>query len=148
MKTLINSIVIALFIILASCGEDGPGLTPEEVEQERITNLLVTTSGNPWQSSAVSVDGVDVSTEFNNLTVSFTETSFTTQNGGDLWPAGGTWNFQSGSTAEIVRNDGLVMTISQINESSLVFTFTWDDTIFRSGKLGALQGNYIFNFSR
>ena len=69
MKTLINSIFIALFLSFASCEEDGPGLTPEEIEQERVTSLLVTTSANPWQSSTVTVNGVDVSSEFINLVI-------------------------------------------------------------------------------
>ena len=57
--------------------------------------------------------------------------------GTEVWPNSGSWTFQSGDKNKLLRNDGVVMSIS-VTESTLRTSFTV------SG--GIKDGNWVFDF--
>jgi hypothetical protein len=135
--------LLALTISMMSCSKSTP-LSP----QDQTKNLLIGSPGSSstpatWTLQSESVDGVDQSTMFKGFTITFTQTGFTTTNGGGIWPASGTWSFQGTSTTTITRNDGTNVQI-QVSSSSLVMTITWTITTFGPGRTESTKGVNIF----
>ena len=94
--------------------------------------------------TAVTIAGVS-SNLYAGLTLSFTSTSYTTTNGGKIWPASGTWSFVGEPGNKIKRDDGLEITIESINTSQLVLTFTWATTT-SGGRVASLKGLHRMTF--
>lgn len=144
MKNLIQSkiIIVVVTLGLLSCG----GKESAEPEVDRITRLLST--GGAWSLQAATVDGSDQLSLYAGLTISFTEQTYTTTNGGTQWPVSGTWSFTDATAKVIERNDGLLITFVSVSQEEAVITFTWDKDTFEEGRTGSLGGNHRFTFTR
>jgi hypothetical protein len=141
--------VVSACAIFSSCSKsNGPApLSP----QAQTTRLLIggpslSSASVPWKMQSSSVDGIDQTALYNGFTVTFTSSGFTTTNGGVIWPASGTWNFQGTSTATVVRNDGVNVQI-QVSSVSLVMTVVWTKTTLASGRTVSTSGNNVFMMS-
>jgi hypothetical protein len=135
-------------IMIGACKNDPDPVKPEEdTPQQKVTKLL---TAQTWKVQGVTVDGLDASELFPNLTITFTSTGFTTTNGGPVWPASGTWSFASGDTdgKKIARADGKEVTIITIDENTLKCTLHWDETVFEGGRNRALEGEHSFTFTK
>jgi hypothetical protein len=132
-------------ILFANCG---PEPTAPLTKQEEVTQLLTGsgTSSKTWHLQSVSIDGVDKSSLFTGMTLSFTSSSFTVSNGGPVWPATGTWTFTSDAATTIRRNDGLEMTVDATS-SSLKLTLTWSKNTFGPGRQLSVSGQHVFTFN-
>ncbi|HZX75499.1 MAG TPA: hypothetical protein VFE57_13825 [Cyclobacteriaceae bacterium] len=129
------------FLILFSCGKNDP--KPSEVE--RVTELL---QGNAWTIKNVKVDDV-VLDMYANLKVTFTrEGTYTSVNGGVIWPASGTWKFKDENATAMIRQDDLEIGIQSIDASSLTVTFTWKDDVYVEGRTSAVSGKHVMTLSR
>ena len=95
----------------------------------------------------VKIDDV-VSDLYAGLTLSFGSDTYTTTNGGKVWPASGTWEFVGDKGDKILRDDGLQITIESANASQLVMSFTWSSTTFDGGRAGSLTGLHRMTFKR
>lgn len=133
--------VLALSLFLYSCKKDDP--SPSVTVTEATTKLLTSTS---WKVQSVTVDGVDQTSLFSGLVLSFTTSSFTTTSGNPVWPASGTWSFISEEAKKIQRNDGLEVTLNEISENKLVLSLVWSKTIFGPGRNSSMKGTHTFNF--
>jgi hypothetical protein len=133
-------------IFLLSCSKAS---TPQPASQQDMTKTLLTsaTAAAPWKIQSSSVDGVDQSALYNGFTIAFTSSSFTTANGGGIWPASGTWNFQGTDATTITRNDGVPVQI-QITSSSLVMTINWTKTTLGSGRTESTSGKNVFTMAK
>lgn len=117
----------------------------EEVSLNDKTKKLLT-SGS-WQLQSVKVDGLP-SNLYAGLKISFKDGTFTSQNGGSVWPASGSWEFKGSSGTEISRNDGLEISIDQIDEQSVTLSFIWNNTTYNKGnRVAALQGDHVMIFT-
>ncbi len=133
------SVLVAFSILfLAACKSDDP--QPEPV---RILELL---TANTWTVEAVTVDEMDQTNLFTGLTLSFTNTTYSTTNGGAVWPASGTWEFADASAKTIVRDDGLQITISEVTSTSLRLALTWSTSTLGSGRTASVPGDHEFSF--
>lgn len=149
MKTKYSSIVALSFSIMAllvagflsSCGGDEPGIS----KQDDVRGKLISST---WKISSVTVDGTDKSSVYPNLSVTFTSTGFTTLNGGVVWPSTGTWTFTSDDATAIARNDGLVITIQEISNTSLKLGLTWNKNTIGPGRLESVSGQHVFSFGK
>ncbi len=149
MKTKYYSVIPFVFVMIAfvvistlsGCVTDEPTISKEE----EVTAKLISSS---WNVSSVLVDGVDKSSIYPNLKLSFTSTGFTSLNGGVVWPASGTWIFSSPEATAILRNDGMVVTIQDVTESSLKLALTWGKTTIGPGRVGSLSGQHVFSFGK
>jgi len=145
-----NVLIIFLFTILTCLGckdDDTPVVDPIQERIELLAKTWVPNTG-----SAVTVDGIDVSSEFNGFTLTFTESfGYLTTNVGpnftDVWPASGTWSFainsDGSSNINMIERDGISITINSINASSLRISFVFL-TARASGNAG-IEGSYVFD---
>jgi hypothetical protein len=129
---------IATLLALAGCGKDEKG-----PETDRVRKLL--TASN-WKVQSVSIDGTDRTSSFTGLTVKFTDTQFTTTQGGLEWPASGIWTFVDDGGKVIVRGDGIEITIQEISDIKLVMNFNWSETTLGPGRLSSTSGGHVFTF--
>ena len=64
-------------------------------------------------------------------------TSHTEDSGTEVWPNSGSWTFQNSDKSKVIRNDGVVISLS-VTETTLRTSFTV------SG--GIKDGNWVFDF--
>lgn len=141
-KLSLLSILVLSILLIVSCG----GKETPEPEVDRIKRLLNT--GGAWTLQTATVDGVDKLSLYAGLSILFGEETFTTTNGGEQWPASGTWSFTDATAKVIERNDGLLITLTEVAEKRVVIAFTWSDTTFEEGRSQSLSGNHIFTLTR
>ena len=112
-KTLfqLNILVIAI-CVLTGCKDKDKDDDTGIKETDRVSALL--TSSGPWTVQSVTVDGSDQTALYKDVQLTFTSTSFTTTNGGVIWPASGTWKFTDDTAHSIERDDKLVITLDEV----------------------------------
>ena len=139
-----RSILILLFsILIISCGDDDDGGGPPPIDplDEQGNKLSVT-----WKvkdANSVTKDGAIVAL-FTNMTLTISggsknggNYSTTNSDSDEIWASSGSWEFQSGDLNKLLRNDGVVMSIS-LTETTLRTSFQ------TSG--GLKDGNWVFDF--
>ncbi|MCU0344547.1 MAG: hypothetical protein MUF28_12095 [Ignavibacterium sp.] len=134
-------IIILVFVLLRICGcGKEENFTPNEKTEELLVAQI-------WELAEVNIDGV-MSDLYSGLTLSFGSKTYTTTNGGKIWPASGDWEFIGEKGDKILRDDGLEIDIISINASQLVLSFTWNSTIYDGGRTGSLKGLHQMTFKR
>jgi hypothetical protein len=143
MKTiLISTLLILGLLSIQSC--DGR-LDEKEISPKDKTSALLLNA--PWQIKTVVADGADQTSLFNTMTLSFSSASYTTTNGGALWPSNGEWAFADESAATILRSDGVVITIDEISANSLTLSL-FSAKASLGGRGYSISGNYVFTFQK
>lgn len=137
-KRIVGSLVILSLLFLTHCKEDDP-----QTETERINNLL---QANTWLIQSVTVDDNEQTDLFTGLKLSFTSTTYTTTNGGVVWPGNGTWQFTDDTGKVIMRDDGLQIMIDEITESTLTLSLSWSPGTLGPGRATSLAGEHEFRF--
>jgi hypothetical protein len=135
--------ILYLTLVLLSCGPDDPQPTQTDIElaKEALTS-------GPWKVKTVTVDGVDKTSLYGNLALSFTATSYSATGGGALWPASGTWSFADESGKTITRSDGLSITIEQATKEKLALKLSWAKTTLGAGRVESVSGSHTFSFEK
>jgi hypothetical protein len=131
--------ILTLILVNFSSCEDEP------TAQEKTTDLLTTST---WKMQSVTVDGTDQTNVYKGLGLTFTPTSFTSTNGGVVWPASSGWTFTDGGATAIKRDDGLEITLQEITESSLKMALIWSKTTVGPGRINSVSGQHIFSFGK
>lgn len=126
-------------IYFSSCGSGDATLTPNQQTEKLLSEQV-------WEMNSVTIDDVS-SNLYMGLTVSFTSSSYTSTNGGKLWPASGTWTFIGDAGNKIKRDDGLEITVDTINASQMILSFNWATTT-SSGRITSLKGLHRMTFKR
>jgi len=135
------SILFLLFIsMLSACNND-----PEIEETERVKSILI---NGTWNVQSVLVSGTDQTSVYDGLQINFTNTEYTAQKGGSVWPASGSWQFKDETAKAIVRNDDLVIAIDQVEQKKLILSLTWNKTTLGSGRTGSVSGAHTFTLVR
>jgi hypothetical protein len=137
-QPIISIVIVFQILFMSACGSDGP--SAQEIAKKAITS-------SPWKVQSVTVDGTDQTAVYSGLTITFTETGFTATNGGPVWPATGTWNFSDGAGKEIVRGDGLSVTVTEATQTRLVLKLTWSKTTLGPGRESSVSGENTFTFA-
>lgn len=137
-RLLVIAVMAMIMAVLSACDKH-----EREPEAIRVTKLLTSVT---WEIQRVTADGVDVTGSYANLTVQFTDASFTSTNGEPVWPASGTWTFADNTAKVIVRDEDVAMTIETITNTELVLTLPWDHSTFGPGRARSVEGNYRFEF--
>jgi hypothetical protein len=152
MKTIINKLKAFAFFItfvtfvfsFGSCLDDTKSTV--EVVKEEVVKAKLTAS--PWKIGQVTVGGVDQSSLYPNLVITFTEKGFTTVNGGVIWPATGTWVFTSSNATSIETSNGLMIDIAEITDTTLKLVLQWDKTTIGTGRSKSISGLHVFSFGK
>jgi len=144
MKKLICLVIISISIgiFLDGCKDDDP------TARETTTDALIN-DNKAWtiDGGTITLDGSDVSDSFTGFQITFTGTTYTSSNGGDIWPDGVnvTWIFDGTDQADastIIRADQVEVQIQVTKGSQLIMTFTVTDT---GARRSGLSGNYTFD---
>lgn len=138
----INTALVLLMVsvlLIQACKNEDP-----QTEADKIRSLLM--SGE-WNLETALVDEVDKTTLYQGLILSFTPTSFTSVNGGVVWPSNGSWEFIDASGEIFVRGDGLEITILTIDDSTLEISFTLSEGSLNEGRQSSVAGNHVYTFS-
>lgn len=147
MKTF-NSIltVVALGAIMtfASCDILQPP-PPEPTGAEKNEAML---KGSAWNMLSVTVNGVDKTSLYAGLKITFTSSTYTSVTGGAVWPASGTWDFTNEDGVTIERNDGAMISVVEITETNLVLSMLWTKTTLGGGREKSVEGQHVFTFGR
>lgn len=142
MKKIIQYISFAFaiggMVVLSSCGGDGPSASAV------MTKKLI---AHPWNLSSATVDGVDKTSTYTGLSITFSKTNYTATNGAPIWPTSGTWEFTDKKASGFIRNDDLVVEILEATSTSLKLSFSWDATTFEPGRTKSVGGNHVFTFT-
>ena len=132
--------VILLCAFFGSCGgNDGP--SPEEARLQELTAT--------WQLGSVVNDNQDVTNQFTGFSLTVTANkTFSTLQGGNPWPAQGTFDFVNGNVSRLLRDDGVTIEVTNITEERLVLSF--DMNTVRGGAHGSegITGNFIFDLTK
>ncbi|PDH40789.1 MAG: hypothetical protein CND83_04550 [Rhodothermaeota bacterium MED-G19] len=139
-------LAILFSLVIISCGDDD-GSTPTPTPTDPLDTQANLLNGN-WKvkdANSVTKDGsiVDV---FTTMTLNLSggtksggnyTTSHTEDSGTEVWPNSGSWTFQNSDKSKVIRNDGVVISLS-VTETTLRTSFTV------SG--GIKDGNWVFDF--
>ena len=137
---LLSLLMIAGVMLISSC-EKKTEISVADAVKAKLT-------ASTWKLKSVDVSGKDQTSVYKGLTLTFTTTSFTTTNGGTVWPVTGTWEFKTPDATAIVRDDKLEVTIQEVTETSLKLALTWSKNTFTSGRVEAVSGAHVFTFSK
>jgi hypothetical protein len=140
-KIFILFIAIVSFVSFTSCSEDAD----PDAKQKKVLSLL--TSGT-WQSQSIKVDGVDKTSLYETVQLSFTNSTFTAVNGEPVWPANGAWLFTDKSAKAFERSDEIEVSITEVTDQKLVLTFFWDNGSLGTGRVSSIEGTHVFTFIR
>ncbi|MEQ9302144.1 MAG: hypothetical protein RIF33_26425 [Cyclobacteriaceae bacterium] len=151
---LMSIMAVLSLMVFASCSSDDGGdpdpdpgteLTPA---QEQAAKLVA--DGATWTltgADPVTVDGSIPDPEWTNFTLVFSGDEngggFTTSNSASpiVWPSSGTWAFVDGSITQLVRNDGVTMTVN-VTDTDITLSFEVEDP--GSGRTLGFGGSWIF----
>jgi len=126
--------------ILHGCAEDKPLLATES-----ITNKLI---AHTWKINRVSIAEVDQTALFQGMTLVFTASSFTSVNGGVVWPGSGTWKYTDETGKAIKRGDDVVVNLVEVSDAKLQVTLTWSKNTFAPGRISSIRGLHVFEFTK
>jgi len=138
LKIVISLSLLCLLLHTTACKKKDP--SPQDVVK---TNLV----GPIWKIKTVTVDGVDYTSSYLGMTIVFTETSYTTTNGGVVWPSPGMWQFNSNDGSKMIRNDGKEVSIS-VTASQLDLSLFWPTTTYTGGRSSSVKGSHKFTFTK
>ena len=129
-------------LFLSNCkGHNERVKTPAEIAREKLV------AGSPWTLQTAKVDGVDKTSLYQGLTITFMSNSYTSTHGGVIWPASGTWDFTDESGTTMVRiSDGLEISIETLTETQLVISFAWSQGTVGSGRSQSVSGQHTLTF--
>jgi hypothetical protein len=128
-------------LLLTSCKHDDPG--KDQTGAEKNTALLDGNGSRSWVVQSVTVDGVDKTSTFSGLTITFTSTGYTATHGGSIWPASGTWSFTNDDGTTFTRDDGTSVDVS-VTPTQLQLTLNWTKALLGPGRISGVAGKYVF----
>lgn len=135
------ALIALLAIVSLSCNPDDGPATP------RATEIAFEKLAGQWtlgQFGSIKVDGSDVSANYPDFALSFTDGGYTTTNAGELFSASGTWEWADESGRVVTLDDGKSININQLTPSKFVFSFTKSDGPVRAG----VAGNYVITVEK
>ncbi len=137
---IISILLLSSFITLIGCKDDSdPAPTELDLQLTALQN-----GGSNWVlgSDGVLKDGFDVTSQFTEFKLTIGAFTFTTENSlSGAWPASGTWEFVNDNPNQILRSDGVQMTVS-LSDNNLTLTFTGAGS--SGGRTESVDGEYQF----
>ena len=135
----ISTLVLLVMIIIGCSSDDPNGPTNKELAFEKLAgNWTYGTSGQ------ITLDGQDVSLNYPGFTLSFTDGTYTTINGGDLFRATGTWAWANEAAGSINLDTGEEVTILELSVTNFKFSFTHTG----GGVVAGTSGSYTVSLEK
>ncbi|MDH5366145.1 MAG: hypothetical protein OEW67_04110 [Cyclobacteriaceae bacterium] len=139
-KILFATILVLSFAAITSCKED---TTAPDPKQQVIDAL-----SKAWTVNSVTLDNQDVSADWNSFTLTFdnTQAYITTSPSYKstlIWPLTGSYTFPNIENPRVIlRNDGVLIFVSNLTDNSLQLIFSITNT---GGRTEGLTGEWIFD---
>jgi PBP1b-binding outer membrane lipoprotein LpoB len=130
-KTKISMVAILLAAAFISGCHDEPSVS------EKVEGMLVSVT---WNKPVVTIDGIDQSNLYQDFTITFTKTNYSTSGGSPLWPTSGTWKFTDETAKAIRLDENKEVQINEITETNLELAIQNDNTTFKSGRINSVKG--------
>lgn len=123
---------IGIVLSIVACNTKDPA--PEDSPQEQRLELLSKT----WniENGSISLDGADVSANYEGFKITFKEGEFSTEAAGELFPVTGTWSWIDNEATMIKTGRGKEMNLVSINSSELVISFYKSNENAITGAIG------------
>ena len=147
-KILIGLMVFGILMTYTGCKK-------KKGDPEPITDQQIEKLSKPWKVDAVMLDGVVRTTDFTNLTITFSGTKGTTsiayttlgtQPKPSPWASSGNFTFDTTTPeTKLKRDDGVDVTYS-VSETQLRMTFQYNGPGF--GRVKAVKGPWDFTFKQ
>jgi hypothetical protein len=127
-------IIISLTL---GCKKDDP-----DPQEEQVKALAGT-----WTVSSVSNDGADVTQQYQQFTLTLNlDRTYSTTNGGNPWPANGTFDFPDEIiTDRVIRDDNVAVNINEVNATSLILSFNISSV---GGGAAGITGSFTFSLTK
>ncbi|MEQ8244370.1 hypothetical protein [Fulvivirga sp.] len=157
---LLSAAVLVFLLANASCkSDDDPGVPAADQVGAKFTstwNASSVTFGSPSQDRSADYSDFQLTIGYTAGTNAGTYSITGGPQGSGIVPfaGNGTWSFQNEitdanpSSFNIVRNDGLVITVSSLTDTSLQLSFVFDDGTHSSSRTEAVDGTWTFDFSK
>lgn len=143
MKIYTHRILATMLLIMVSLAQtacDGNEPDPAADALKQLTGS--------WQVSQVKVDGMDRTDLFDDFSLVIAQKQFSATNGEPVWPASGTWTFADDQGTTFTRDDGVVVTIESVSNTSLVLSLMWTKTTLGAGREKSVSGAHVFEFRK
>lgn len=137
-RALSMSIGVIAFMSLSFCNQNNQTPSAQDIVKAKLIS-------SNWKMQSVNVDGVDQSVVYKGLTLRFTSTTYSTTNGGIVWPSSGLWNFLNSDGTMIKRDDGLEIMVA-VTDTTLKLSLNWPITTLGGGRVISIKGQNVFNF--
>jgi hypothetical protein len=139
MRKVVTSVLylIVLFSIttlLSSC-KKGEDPDPRTLQLQKLAST--------WKIKTVVNDNVDVSNLYTGFRLIINQLNYTTQNGGNSWPASGTYDFKGTDLSTLVRSDNTEIHIDEITNTTLTLSFNFNTVT--NGRTNGVTGNFTFS---
>ncbi len=131
------AVLLGAMTYLASCSKDD-GPNAQTIQLQKLSTT--------WKVAQVTNDNQDVTSEYTGFTLTIDELSYTTQNGGNPWPASGTYDFRENDLNTLVRSDATEITIDEITEDMLVLSFNFNT--LSGGRESGVTGDFTFSLTK
>ncbi|MGW8123547.1 hypothetical protein ACV07N_12880 [Roseivirga echinicomitans] len=135
------AVLIMCVVLVIGCGsDDQPGgpTAPEEAFEILAGDWTFGTNGN------IKLDNQDVRNNYPGFALSFTDGTYTTTNGGDLFRATGTWTWADQTGTRITLDTNEEVNIVTLTERSFKFSFTHTG----GGVAAGTSGNYVVSLEK
>ena len=143
-KILVLGFSLLGLCIIYSCSEDE--LTAEEQLELEREEILAFIEETPWETNSVIREGVETS-DFEGFQLELKDGTFRTINGGQAWPESGTWQFVEGESNQLIRDDGVIMTV-ELQGDDVEISFTFEEEVFTGGRTKTVQTRIAFILKR
>ena len=145
LKTLFSiSILFLVIVMLNSCASSS------EPAKETAEQLFLKQLAGTWNTSVVTYDGVDVTKSFPSMRITLSEDKSiqVTNPVAPIWKATGTFVLEPiGSSFQLKRNDGLLISVESSTSTKLVLTFLFDASTL-TGRTESVVGNFKFDLNK
>ncbi len=128
--------MLAVVISLSCGGDDGPSPLDQRLEELTAT----------WSLNSVTNDNLDVTSQFTGFTLTVTgNQTYSTTNGGNAWPASGTFEVLQQNLDILRRDDNVEVNIVSITDTALVLSFNVNSV---RGSAHGITGSFVFNLNK
>ncbi|GAB1444661.1 hypothetical protein MASR2M41_02800 [Flammeovirgaceae bacterium] len=144
----VNTIIKQVFVYICLMGM----LTLTSCKNENTLSAqeeaLIKLTAAPWADVIVTVDGIDYSDLYKDLSIAFTESAYSTTGGAPVWAASGTWKFLNEEGTLLKFDDTREVEINSISDDILELSFQWDENTFEPGRVNSVKGKQKFKFKK
>lgn len=144
---------LSALVFTTGCGDDGPS-APPPTEAELRTAILTAGTGKwniPATGAVMLGEGAtafDITDLFENFSITFTTTGYTTTGTTPVWARSGTWAFTNDSGTVFKREDDLEVSIVEISNTTLKVSLEWTQTTYDDGRGQSYAGKHTFTFAK